>query len=496
MDAGDKDLILRWADEGILPAFRKLRDVGASMVINNDPGLFVGSVWPSFATGLAADRHGRYCYRQIRSGSYESPRYRVTEIEGEPFWSFLSRAGRRVTIVDVPKTPVCQNLNGIHIVDWGTHDPDLGFATWPPELAVEITADFGNDPLNGRCDYERSAPSDFVALRETLVERVRKRVAIAELLLDRGPWDLFLINFPESHCAGHQFWHLHDVNHDRHSSEVVRIIGNPLKEVYVEIDQAIGRLMECAGQETVICAMTSHGMGPCYEATALLEEILRRLESAGERTSTRLSAGLLMSCWTKLPPKVRSRLTPFRELIQNRLGPTLPALGGPDCQKSFQIPNNDVYGAIRVNLIGREPRGLIQAGAEYRTHCEELRTDLLAFINEETSQPLVKNVLFTDDLYRRKDLDRLPDLLVEWNRDAPIYSIYSPKTGRIRRSYTGNRTGDHKNEGAFFAVGPGIESGSTCDSISMTDIAPTIAGLLDVPLANVDGKAIKSVVTR
>ena len=44
-------------------------------------------------------------------------------------------------------------------------------------------------------------------------------------------------------------------------------------------------------------------------------------------------------------------------------------------------------------------------------------------------------------------LDRLPDLMIEWNVDRSISAVTSPRTGEIRREYTDARTGHHLNDG-------------------------------------------------
>ena len=51
------------------------------------------------------------------------------------------------------------------------------------------------------------------------------------------------------------------------------------------------------------------------------------------------------------------------------------------------------------------------------------------------------------------------DLLVEWNRDAPIDTVWSPATGVVTAPYLQWRTGDHHRAGLLLASGPGIEPG-------------------------------------
>ena len=162
----------------------------------------------------------------------------------------------------------------------------------------------------------------------------------------------------------------------------------------------------------------------------------------------------------------------------------------------FTTPNNDVYGAIRVNLVGREPKGQIHPGAEYEAFCESLTRDLMTFVNVDTGKPLVKKVLRTADLFRGARVDDLPDLMVEWNREAPITKVSSPKTGLIEGVFPGDRTGDHKPEGMLFAYGPGIVPGRLARPVSITQLAPTIAARLGVSLPDVDGTPVPELAPR
>jgi len=99
VDAADKDLIKAWADDGSLPVFSELFRQAAWSVVDNPPGLYVGAVWPSFYTGIGPARHHRYCYEQLRPGSYENYRFHPeSDLQAEPFWAALSRADKRVAV--------------------------------------------------------------------------------------------------------------------------------------------------------------------------------------------------------------------------------------------------------------------------------------------------------------------------------------------------------------------------------------------------------------
>src|SRR5262245_18554629 len=155
IDAAEQSLLIEWAREGLLPTFQSLLERGAWGLTRNPPGLYVGAIWPSFHTALSPTRHRRYCYEQFRPLTYEDFRVGPIHAEGEPFWETLRRQGRRVAVIDVPKARVAHELNGIQIVDWGTHDPEYdGMRTYPESLAADIVRKYGCDPV-GRCDGGR-----------------------------------------------------------------------------------------------------------------------------------------------------------------------------------------------------------------------------------------------------------------------------------------------------------------------------------------------------
>ena len=488
VDAGDKDLILHWAKTGVLPTFRSLWEKGAWGATANPVGLFGGALWPSFHTGVSPARHGRHWFLQIKPGTYENYEFMPTDVKREPFWNDLSRAGKRVAIIDAPMTFPSQDLNGIHLVDWGTHDHKYDFCTWPPSLASDVESRFGRHPV-GVCNNINRDPAGIKRFRDALLSGVEKKERLISYFLDQGGWDFFLAVFGESHCVGHQCWHLHDATHPQHDRDLLRSIGDPIKQVYRAIDAALGRLLQRVGPETTVFILASHGMGAHYDGTHLLDEILRRLEAARVSTKRRRTAHVLAWSWNRIPLSLRKPFTPVRDRVKNKVGEALPSTGNA-FRKCFQVPNMSPYGGIRINLVGREPNGRVRPGSECDRFCRELSRDLMNLVNLDTGEALVRRVLRTASLYRGKHLDDLPDLLVEWNGDTPISTVYSPKIGKVHELYGGVRTGDHKPEGLFFAVGPSISARRFESPISVMDFAPTLASLLGVELRGAEGEVI------
>ena len=179
MDAGDKNLIQEWATDGILPTMRSLLSRGLVGETVSVEGLYEGSTWPSFYTGVNPARHGFHRLVQIEPGTYEfHRRYPGEFIKREPFWNRLSRAGRRVAILDVPLTGISEGLGGIQTVEWGSHDAVYGFQAWPRESQPEITRRFGNHPVGSCCDSVGTSAKDLRRFRDQLIEGVMKKTEL------------------------------------------------------------------------------------------------------------------------------------------------------------------------------------------------------------------------------------------------------------------------------------------------------------------------------
>jgi hypothetical protein len=225
-----------------------------------------------------------------------------------------------------------------------------------------------------------------------------------------------------------------------------------------------------------VVLLLSHGMAAHYDATFVLPTMLRLIDEADG-----------------LPPQA----IVVRRRAERALRRLARAAGGGSrrhfrravdgSHRYFAIPNNDAVGAIRINLIGREPHGRVAPGAEFEATCEQLRTRLFEWVNVETGEPVVRRVERASDHYRESPSCALPDLFVEWNRSALIRSIEAPGIGRVDREFTGVRTGDHRPGGLVVTRGPGIPAGAIHSPVRTEDLAPTLCAALGVDLADADG---------
>jgi predicted AlkP superfamily phosphohydrolase/phosphomutase len=486
LDAADKTLLEAAIERGDLPVIRGLREEGAWGAVDSPPGFGSGAVWPSFATGVSPAKHGRYFYRQVEPGRYEAERFEAASFRAKSFWKQLSDAGRHVAVFDVPKMGLSDGVDGIEVVDWLVHGPVYReLRTNPSSLARELVERFGADPIP-QCDLPGGRDAEQQAdLLDMLRGRIASKSAASCHYLAREPWDLFVTVFADPHCIGHQSWHVRDPSHPLYDAQAHARLGDPVLEVYRSIDRAIGEMVKMVDDDTLVIVLSCTGMGPNYTGNLMLDEVLRRLD--GRRKSTSLDGWgrLKQRAKRALPVSVRRRGRPWSRRFEERL------LHSDRLQRRcFAVPHNDMTGAVRVNLVGREPEGRVRP-EDLDALFASLREDLLALRNLETGKPVVDDVVRTADHNAGAHLASLPDFFVIWKRDDPIERIASPKIGEITYRHRGNRTGDHRPESIFFARGRGVPRGRL-DGVSILDFAPTLATLAGVALAQTDGRPIRA----
>ncbi|MGH7366726.1 MAG: alkaline phosphatase family protein [Candidatus Rokuibacteriota bacterium] len=517
-DACDPGIVGDLAAAGKLPTFGRLLGGWARARVQNPFGLFVGALWPSFTTARSPSLTGFYCWETVSPTTYQRRPTTPREIAGaRPFWRELSAAGHRVAVLDVPHTWADGPVNGIEVVEYGCHDRHFGFHTSPPSLASEILArvgphpvltvdpfaerQFAADDLVHRAGWHRT-PEEERALLRDLLEGIARKCRLSTEILGREGWPLFISIFGESHAVGHQQWYLHDAAHPRHDPVLARELGDPVEQVYQALDRALAEHLALVGPDTTVIVLLSHGMGPHYDGTNLLEEALRRMDAAdrgGPRGGP--AARAVKAGWGALPTAARARLAPTTmALFRRRLRRSPPSVTGDydlgpterAGRRFFLQPNNSVYGGVRINLKGRESAGLVRAGAEMEAICDQIRRDLLDLVNVDTGRPAVRSVERTDRHHPRSPHDMLPDLLIEWNSDAQLETVWSAKTGIVHGPARHWRTGDHRPTGLLLAAGPTIPAGADLGEIPIGDLGPTICARLGVRLEGVDGRPVRA----
>ncbi len=489
LDAAEASLLRAWAREGYLPTMRRLLETGHATDLVSPANHFPDVVWPILYTSRGPGRISPYFFilPDPAAGTLQLVHH---ELSGaEPFWRTASRCGKSCAVIDAPKIGPQPPIGGIQLVNWGGHANTAKPTSHPIGLAAEVRTRYGRYPVR-TCDDHGPGNAEYARVRRDLLSAVavRKRLLI-DLLRSRS-WDLFFGVFSETHCAGHQFWHLHDPSHPRHPLGAGDLQW-ALRDIYQAVDAALGEIIEAAGPQARIVVCSAHGMEPEYHARELLPTLLQwwgmqdatdRIPDHAHEPVLRLQQPVLQRLRAVVPLRwqyaVKHRL-PKRiesELVCRFMG----ALKLDVHARAFCVPNNDLNPAIRINVIGRDRFGNVAPGAEYDRLCGFLLTRMRELVNPATGRAALVHVDTIHDAYDGEYVVTLPDVVGFWNTERPLDALYSPGYGTIVGPHQDHRTGGHSETG-FLAIS-GADAALRSGSSDVRDVAPTVLRMLGVPV--------------
>lgn len=498
LDAMEWSLVQRWATEGKLPTFRRLIDEGIRAELTTTAAQLPDTVWACIYTGTNPAKFEKFFYVQYDGSKMGLRNVPDDAIHRKPFWDYLSDAGQRVGIADVPKFPLSQLKSGFQFTNWGAHATKTARASHPASLIHEIDARFGPHPV-GDCDKFDAKPESLRELRQRVLAGVRAHGEVFRWLMREQPWDVFFASFSAAHCIGHHFWRGVDASHVQ--IEASDDVAGAIEEVYRAIDREIGEMFTLVDPTTRVMIVSGHGMGPIFHASWNLPEMLD-LWGYGTKPAHRISSN---------PKPNRAKVNPWRIIkmvvpgpIQYAIKNRLPQFaqdqllflwyrGGKNWKgcRAFAIPNNDSVGAIRISVRGRDRDGIVEPGNEYERVCRDIAAALYELRDKEEGRPIVKQVTLTHEEFRGPFLEQLPDLTVLWDQSFAWDTVYSPRFGTLQIRKQDARAGGHSSHGFVLITGPDVPPGLELPSGSIYDIAPTVLEAANLPIpADMDGRPL------
>lgn len=468
LDVGDGSLILEWARRGHLPTLASLLDRGDWTWLDTTADTLHVSAWPSIYTGTGPGEHGVYYTFQPAPGRQGYAKFSAGQYGRPSFWNLLSQAGVRCTVFDAPYTYPEPGSNAVQIFEWGTWARHWKPMSIPGPLFRRLKRECGAYPLGIEALDIGLASLDANEMERRLVESARAKSRAAAWVMGQSPWDIFFAVYGETHPGAHYCWA--DPDAVTQSSDQPR-----LRPIYEEIDRGIAALLEQAGEGIDVYVVSGDGVGPNRAGWHLLPEVLRRLgylaeppeshavEEDTEKDSAanhRRSRDPIRRLRDALPRDLRKALArKLPSALRHRLAQRVDT-AAIDWSKTraFCLPT-DLEGYIRINLRGREPEGIVSAGAEYNDLCEELIAALSGLCDPESGRPAVRQIVRTDDVVHGPRRHYLPDLIVIWNRDLPLTALTSPAIGTVTGVSPDARTGTHAPPGFLLRAGPGIARG-------------------------------------
>ncbi|MGH7566264.1 MAG: alkaline phosphatase family protein [Gemmatimonadota bacterium] len=483
MKVGDPASIERWAAEGHLPVIRSIMERGCHGRLAGRERICEHGSATTVLSGVPADRHGYYYFRQLVPGSYRLAPFGAGQVDARPFWARPDVFSGSVAVIDAPETAPAAGVKGHQLVNWCFHQADLNIAphaSEPPELLDEVRRRFGEPPdilgdtANGTPDEDRRDLDRFLRSVRTKGELCRHVVSLGEP-------DLVIAAFDESHTASHRYWRYRpEAANGGAQDEALR---NAIRSVYQAIDREFGLLLEQVGEGANVVLFTLFGMQDQYPTEGLNESLCRALGYQARKGARPGRPRAIDVARRVIPESWRSALS--KRLSGGRQEALLADLfaSGTDWERTraFSLPS--LYtGFIRVNLCGREPAGIVEP-EDYGKVLDGLESDLRRLEDAETGEPVIDSVIRTVEALGGGPPERLPDLFVEWKAGPRLLERVRHPRGELGQRRPSFCPGSEETlEGFVAAAGPDVGGRGGIGDIASVDFAPTLLALLGTPV--------------
>lgn len=501
IDGGTFNIIDPLLAQKRLPVLSKLARTGVRAVLRSSIPPSSAVAWPSLVTGVNPGKHGVYDFFNLVPNTYLTKLVSSRQIAAPRLWQVLNRQGLKAGIVNIPITYPPEPLDGFMVSGLLTPS-DQEIFTYPSTLHTELLARVGNlHQERGFLKKFRSgnkieALNDLYALTRTQTETLK-------YLMTTKSWDLLFTVYRGTDLLQHVLGKYWNPAYRKKKHKDYLKFKAVIPQFYEELDSQLGELLRLLPDNTTVFVISDHGAGYIKGQFFINQWLLER----GYLTLKPLATirGLVNSL------KLRSIDASLAELNLEALSELLPTwmretpfpYFSHECfstlvdwrrTSAFALWHSSPTAGIRLNLLGREPKGVIAPGREADRLMQELRDELLAYSPPQGSDRLFAEVYPCAELYHGPCSVAGPDIIaVPHNYEVSI-------NGRLRVETVFHRTNNlnaqHRMEGILFAAGPAIRSLESLSPPSILDIPPTILHLFGIARPEyMDGRVLTEILT-
>jgi predicted AlkP superfamily phosphohydrolase/phosphomutase len=293
----------------------------------------------------------------------------------------------------------------------------------------------------------------------------------ARIILDRlasRQWDLLVGVTESTDRVQHMMWRFLDTTHPMYDAALAARFGDAIERVYRRADELVGAVVSRVEPGTLVIVMSDHGFHSFRTAVNLNTWLVQEgyLAVTGARTNEKTLDNLF--------------------------------LGSGQFWENVDWSRSRAYamglGQVFFNVKGREGRGIVEPGDDYRRLADELSTKLKGMTDPATGARIVSNVYKRDDIYTGEFVKDAPDLqvgMVDGYRVSWQTTLGGSPAG-ISYPNMKKWSGDHC--GFDYQSIPGVIIANrrfTSQGAGVIDLAPTILKYFNVAIpAAIDGKPL------
>jgi predicted AlkP superfamily phosphohydrolase/phosphomutase len=487
IDGATFDIINPMVKEGLLPTFSRLMEEGAFGRLDSTIPYLSPPAWTSFMTGKNPGKHGILDFFGRCPDSYNARFFNALSRREKPFWTLLSESGKKVCVINVPMTYPPDKVNGVMISGMDTPGAGSNFFH-PPSIIYELNKNVGGYIL------EKGSRKDIVEKKDKYISDLKRalenRFEVTKYLMEKHPWDLFVVVFEATDRAQHYFWKYMDPKHPEFSPYDNKY-KHFIHDIYRQMDDKIGKLIKKLHDDITVIILSDHGFGPLYKSVRLNQWLsLRGYLSYKADLRVRSNGGVIK--WVKklIPSNVKRSLKKMAFNVS-------PNVNWHET-RAFTMGG---FGSIYINLRGREPCGIVEPGSEYEALRNQIMEELKELRDPGNGRNVIENVYKREEVYTGTFFDAAPDILISWSECYSFIGdseqvILRIKSERDNLFTTHRWSGNHRPQGVLFVKGRDIKRGHEIEKANIMDVAPTALYLLGEKVPkDMDGKVLRDAIS-
>jgi predicted AlkP superfamily phosphohydrolase/phosphomutase len=309
---------------------------------------------------------------------------------------------------------------------------------------------------------------DEKAFMDDLYRAFDDRAQVILQQIDSRKYDLVVGVIESTDRVQHMFWRFLDPTHPMYDAAAAAKWGDAVERVYRRADLLVAEVLEHVEPGTDIIVLSDHGFHSFKYGvnlnTWLIDEgfMARQQEKVGDKN------------------------------LNDMFG------GGGQFWENVDWSRTKAYslglGQIYFNMRGREGKGIVGEGEEYKRLADELSARLMTMTDPKTGQRMVTGVYKRDDMYSGPYLANAPDLQVgfaDGYRVSWQTSLGGSPPGLLYENMR-KWSGDHCSFDYRDIPGALITTRKvTSDKVRIIDVAPTVLKYFGVPIPKeIDGKPL------
>jgi predicted AlkP superfamily phosphohydrolase/phosphomutase len=464
--------------DGILPSLQKIMKSGTCGILKSTLPTNSFTAWASFMTGKNPGKHGIYDFRKsYKENFFEKIVVTSRQLQEETIFQTVSRQGLRAGAINVPLTYPPYEINGFMIS--GILAPKISKDMfYPQDLFEKITANHGKYLANVSWSFYKNRIGKLINDISSMTEQ-RKEIAVE--LMNTSDLDLLVVVFVGTDRIQHRLLNLLIPEKKPFNTSSPDNPVENIREYYSLLDRCVGELITEAGPAANIFILSDHGFHLAHKQF----KVNKFLEEIGMLKFSRSRASLHNVFKKADIPSIRK----IRRALFPNSGKYLKAFaasGTIDWTKTKAYSTLDMEQGISVNLMGREPYGIVKPGEEFESIRNRIKDRLLNLIDRENDRKVIKNVYFREEIFKGSHSSDAPDIVIE-----PSEYYYLGREKGENLADLDWASGDHDRDGIFIAYGKDIRESGEISGQEIIDIAPTVLYSLGLPTPDdMDGKVL------